>query len=116
MMSERRVIGTTPHFVMRIEVDDALELAEQTEVWLGILIGAGSLRNGLERDPANTRHTFEPIPLGPIGEFGSEAEIHRPRPRTIIWARFARHVSVNNSGGGKLTCTIPEIVRGRPKP
>jgi DNA-binding winged helix-turn-helix (wHTH) protein len=37
-------------------------------------------------------------------------------PRTIIRARFARHVSVNNSGGGKLTCTIPEIVRACPKP
>jgi hypothetical protein len=33
-----------------------------------------------------------------------------------IGGGFARHVSVNNSGGGKLTCTIPEIVRARPKP
>ena len=36
-----------------IEVDDALELAEQTEV---NSYSAGSLRNGRERDPANTRH------------------------------------------------------------
>ena len=42
-------------------------------------LGAGSLRNGSERDPANTRHTIEPVPLGPIGEFGWEAAIRSSR-------------------------------------
>jgi hypothetical protein len=36
-------------------------------------------RNGRERDPANTGHTIEPIPLGPIGEFGWEADIRSSR-------------------------------------
>jgi hypothetical protein len=48
--------------------------SEQTEV-LGVRLGAGSLRNGRERDPANTRHAFEPMSLGPIGEFGWKADI-----------------------------------------
>jgi hypothetical protein len=42
-------------------------------------LGAGSLRNGSERDPANTRHTIEPVPLGPIGEFGWKAAIRSGR-------------------------------------
>jgi hypothetical protein len=43
-------------------------------------LDAGSLRNGRERDPANIRHTIEPVPLGPIGKFGWEAVIHSSRP------------------------------------
>jgi hypothetical protein len=40
--------------------------------------GAGSLRNGRERDPANTRHTIEPVPSGPIDEFGCKTVVDHP--------------------------------------
>jgi hypothetical protein len=53
---------------------------------------AGSLRNRRERDPANTRHTFEPVPWGRSANSGGEPSFAGASPLTRLCQ--------NRTGGG----------------